>query len=85
MLDRLRNEPAILTAVVLGVFQAASSFFVDVGAGIDWQTALGKALGLFGLAGGAGTVIRQLVFGPKTVDMLLDADAVIAAAERGEH
>ena len=78
---RLANEPALVVAVILGVFSAASSYFLDVGSGIDVNTALGKAFGLFGLSGAAGALIRQLVYGPQTANEIMDADKVIAAAE----
>lgn len=81
---RWSNEPVILSALAAGAFIAASSALILLDQGATLYLALGTALGQYGLVIGGGAVARQTVYGPKTVDEVMDADAVIAAAERGE-
>lgn len=87
---RFANEPALVVAVVLGLFTAASSYFLDIGAGLDVNTALGKAFGIFGITGAVGGVIRQFVDGPQTaaakdeaIEQVRDASAWIAEQQKG--
>jgi hypothetical protein len=62
-----RNEPALIVAVLLGIIEALSLYLLAVGAGIGTATAAGTAVAVLGLNGGAGVLIRQLVYGPQTV------------------
>lgn len=82
----LKKEPALFWTTVGGVLTAASVYFLDVGAGLEEFTALGKALGTLAVAISAGGAIRQTVYSPKTANEIMDAEAVISAAElRGEY
>jgi len=77
-MKRLTNEPAVLIGVAEALLVLAVAFGVDL---TPEQTAAVLAA-LVAL----GTVLtRQIVYGPKTVDEIMDAEAVISAAERGEH
>ncbi|MBW3663586.1 MAG: hypothetical protein KY469_10845 [Actinobacteria bacterium] len=79
------NEPVMLSALVAGLFIAASSALVLLDSGATLYLAIGTALGQLGIVTGGGAVARSHAWGPKTVDTIMDADVVIAAAERGEH
>lgn len=78
----MRNEPALVIGTLLAILVAASEFFLGWGADQAWQTALGTGLAKGGavLAGTFG--IRQSVYGPRTVDSVMDAETVISSAER---
>lgn len=77
----LRNEPAVLVGLVVAAVLAASEFLIGWSPGDDWTLPLGKALGE-GLAVLAGTgIIRQVAYGPKTVDEIMDAEKIISKAE----
>lgn len=75
---RIRNNPALLIGAVEALLALAVTFGVELtpeqtGAVLAALVALGSI------------AIRQSVYGPKTVDAELDAERVVAAAERGEH
>lgn len=82
MMDRIRNEPAMLGALAEAV--VALVVAVAAWAGVDIPVPVAAAaLGVVAVLTGVG--VRQTAYGPRTVDTIMDADAVIAAAERGEH
>lgn len=82
---RWSNEPVFLSAIVAGFLIAVSSalFLLDQGASL--YLAAGTAIGQFGVVLGGGVIGRQNAYGPKMVDTIIDAEAVITAAERREH
>ena len=75
MLTRLRNEPALIFSLVEAVAALAGAF----GLHLPW----GQAGAILGGAGPPTRVsVRAAVYGPRTVDTIMDADTVISAAER---
>lgn len=80
-MSKARNEPALLIGAILAVALAASEFLIGWTPGADWTQPAGKAIAE-GVAVLLGTgAIRQTVYGPKTVDEVMDAEAVIQAEE----
>lgn len=74
----MKNEPALLIGLLEAALALAVSFGLDLtpeqtGAVLAALVALGTLL------------TRQTVYGPKSVDAVMDGHAVIEAAERGEH
>lgn len=78
MIDRIRNEPAVAYALV----QALIALFVSFGLDLSGEQVAG-IMAVVAILTGVG--VRQVAYGPKTVDNIMDAEAVIQAAERGEH
>lgn len=78
MLTRFRNEPA----VVYGLIEAVIALVIAFGLDLTGEQVAG-IMAVVAVLTGVG--VRQLAYGPKTVDEIMDAEAVVAAAERGEH
>lgn len=78
IIARLKNEPAVVYSLVEALLVLAVSFGLDLSA-----EQVGAIVAVLAVLTGVGT--RQQAYGPKTVDGILDAEAVIAAAERGEE
>lgn len=78
LLTKLRNEPALLIAALEAVLVLAVQFGVELTQ--EQTTAVLAAVVALG-----ALFTRQTVYGPRTVDKVMDAEAVVAAAERGEH
>lgn len=81
----MKNEPVRISALLAGLLVAVSTALLAIDGGATWQFAVGQALAYLGLIVGGGEVARSQAWGPKTVDEVMDAEAVISAAERGEH
>lgn len=79
------NEPVLVSVVVAGVLAATAGALALLDAGATGLAAAALWLGQLSIVVGGGTIGRQQAWGPKTVDEIMDAEAVIAAAERGEH
>lgn len=80
MFDRIRNEPAILYALVEAVIAFGLAIATSAGVEIAPEI-IASFLGIVAIITGVG--VRQAVYGPKTVDEIVDAEAVIQQAERG--
>lgn len=76
-----KREPVRLFALIAGAISASSSFFIDLGADVSWETALGKALGILALAVGGGELGRSRAYSPAAADEIMDADSVISQLE----
>lgn len=77
-MNRLTNEPALLIGLGEALLALVVAFGVDL-------TVEQTAAVLAAIVAVGSLLTRQIVYGPKTVDEVMDADAVISAAERGEH
>lgn len=79
MMERLRNEPALVGGLVVAVLLAASEFLLGWTPGEEWTDPAGKAIAemVAILAGAFG--VRQSVFGPKTIDETMAAEDVLEA------
>lgn len=75
MWERITNNPALLIGAAEAVLALAVAFGVDL-----TQEQMGAVLAAIVAVGALAT--RQTVYGPKTVDKVMDAESVIAAAER---
>lgn len=71
------NEPIRIGTVVVSVLVALSTFFVMWGNGVDWRIAIGIAVAQAGGIELGGESVRQAMFGPRTVDDMIDAERVI--------
>lgn len=74
MIDRITNNPAIVYSLVEAIVALAVSFGLDLTAE---QT--GAILAVVAIITGVG--VRAQAYGPKTVDKVMDAEAVIRQAE----
>ena len=78
----LSNEPVRAAALIAGLLATIGGALIAVSQGVDVLAAVGTALAQLGLVVGGGEIGRANAWGPRTVDTIMDADAVIAAAER---
>lgn len=78
IIERLRNEPAYVFALV----EALVAAFVAFGLDLSGEQVAG-VMAVVAVLTGVG--VRAQAYGPKTVDEIMDAEAVVSAAERGEH
>lgn len=76
------REPVRLAAALAALVLTVGGFLTAWGGGVDWRIALGGALtaGATTLAGGEWA--RSRAYSPATADVIMDAHAVIARAER---
>jgi hypothetical protein len=81
--NRFSNEPVRMAGLIAGAIIALSSFLLGWGNGLDWRIAAGTGLGEFAVVGLGAELARGQAWGPKTVDEIMDADAVIRRAEQG--
>lgn len=77
-----RNEPVRWGFLLLGSLIGGSTFLLAWGAGQDWRLAAGAALGEVVAAIAGGEAVSAFTYGPQTVDRVMDAETVIASAER---
>lgn len=77
-----RTEPAIIVNALLGLLLAVGGYLTAIGQDIRWEIAAGAAVTAFATSLGAGALIRSQVYSPATADTIMDAHAVIEAAER---
>ncbi len=75
MWERLKNEPAVLFSFVEALIALLIAFGLEL---TGEQTAAVVAV----IAVLTGVGVRQTVYGPKTVDTIMDAETVIRQAER---
>lgn len=74
IVERLKNEPAYVFALV----EALVAAFVAFGLDLTGDQVAG-VMAVVAVLTGVG--VRSKAYGPKTVDEIMDAEAVIAAAE----
>ena len=75
MLTRLRNEPALIFSLVEAVVALAVAFGLQL-----TGEQVGAIMAVVAVL--TGVSVRAAVYGPRTVDTIMDADTVISAAER---
>lgn len=78
----VRREPALVVGIVVGLVTGAAAFLSAWGAGQDWRVAAGAGLGVLATTIGGAAVVRAQVYSPASADTIMDAHAVIDAAER---
>ena len=77
MLARFRNEPALIYALIEVLIALAVAFGLNLtGEQVGAVTAVVAVL--------TGVGVRQAVYGPGTVDRIVDAEVAVAVAERDE-
>lgn len=77
-MTRLKNEPAL----IYGLVEAVIALVIAFGLNLDGDQ-VAAIMAVVAILTGVG--VRQTVYGPETANEIMDADAVIAAAERGDH
>lgn len=81
----LQTEPVRLYALIAAALTSVGGALVAIGEGVDPLVAIGTALVSLAVVAGGGELGRKSAYSPATVDTVMDAEAVIAAAERGDH
>lgn len=81
---KLRNEPVLTASTIAGAIVAASSALLALDDGQTIYRAAGEGLAYLAIVLGGGSAARMKSYGPETVDEVMDAEAVIAQAERGD-
>ena len=77
MLARFRNEPALIYALIEVLIALGVAFGLNLtGEQVGAVTAVVAVL--------TGVGVRQAVYGPETVDRIVDAEVAVAVAERDE-
>ena len=79
--EKLANEPVLTWATIGGLLVAVGGALIGIGEGVNPAVAWGGGLIEFGVVIGAGTAARSRAYGPRTVDTVMDAEAVIRDAE----
>ena len=79
------NEPVLLSALLAGILAATASALAILDAGGTTLAATGLWLSEVAIVVGGGALARTQAWSPSSVDEVMDAHAVIEAAERGEH
>lgn len=79
----MQTEPIRWAIWLTALTGSAGLFFVEWATQGDWRLAIGKALVAFALPVAGGEVARSKAYAPETANEIMDADAVISAAERG--
>lgn len=74
MWERIRNNPAIMFSLVEAVVALAVAFGLQL-----TGEQVGAIMAVVAILTGVG--VRASVYGPRTVDTIMDADTVITAAE----
>ena len=82
---RWSNEPVLLSVIVAGILAATAGALTVLDTGGTALAAAALWLTQTAIVVGGGTYARSQAWGPRTVDEIMDAEAVVAAAERGEH
>lgn len=79
------NEPVLLSTIVAGLLAASAAALAVIDAGGTLLAAASLWLAEVAIVVGGGVIARSQAWGPRSVDEIMDAEAVVAAAERGEH
>ena len=78
----MKQEPVRVAVYVAALLAAIGTMLIDLSSGVALLAAGGKALLALSVVAGGAEVARSQAWAPGNVDELLDADAVIRAAER---